>query len=211
MIEMRNIDRLREIKAEMERLKTEKEVLESEIIKGCEEELANTKYKTLTYKTDAGSSATVTLSESLKLIFPTMLKEIFGKAYPDMVEEKITYNLSAAAKRLLTNICTGNYIRETIDEAIGRIPVDDDIRKKLEKKIKGVKFDTDKKNLINIGGLSEEDASEYAYLLNEAAAWQQFEALLRLNDISDEADIREIINRIEAAMIVDETPKVSIA
>ncbi len=210
MVEQKSIDRLKEIKQEMERLSAEKDILESEIIKGCEEALANTKYKTLTFTTKDGSSATVTLAESLKLIYPTVLKSIFGAAYSDMVKEEVKYTLSATAKRLLTNICTGKYIRQTFDEAIRQLPVDDTTRQKLAKRLKGVKFDTDKKNLVNIGGLSEEDASEYAYLLNESATWQQFEALLRLNNISSEDDIKEVITRIEASMIVDETPKVSI-
>lgn len=49
MVKSECIDRLKEIKAEMERLAAEKEALESEIIRSCEEELANTKYKTLSY------------------------------------------------------------------------------------------------------------------------------------------------------------------
>lgn len=84
-------------------------------------------------------------------------------------------------------------------------------RSQLEKKLKGANFDTDKKNLINIGGLNADDASEYAYLLNESATWQQFETLLRLNEIESDDKIEEIITRIKTSMIVDETPKVSIA
>ena len=52
MVDMKSIDRLKEIKQEMERLSAEKDILESEIIKGCEEALVNTKYKTLTYQTE---------------------------------------------------------------------------------------------------------------------------------------------------------------
>lgn len=210
MVEQNSIDRLKEIKEEMEKLSIEKDILESEIIKGCEDALANTKYKTLTYQTEIGNSATVTLAESLKLVYPSMLKEIFGQAYDDMVKEETKYTLTAPAKRLLTNICTGKYIRQSLCEAVAQLPIDTDARKKLEKKLKGVKFDTDKKNLMNIGGLSENDASEYAYLLTEAATWQQFETLLRLNGISDDAGIRSVLSQIETSMIVDETPKVSV-
>ena len=210
MVEQKSIDRLKEIKQEMEKLSAEKDILESEIIKGCEDALANTKYKTLTYQTEIGNSATVTLAESLKLVYPSMLKEIFGQAYDDMVKEETKYTLTAPAKRLLTNICTGKYIRQSLCEAVAQLPIDIGARKKLEKKLKGVKFDTDKKNLMNIGGLSENDASEYAYLLTEAATWQQFETLLRLNGISDDAGIRSVLSQIETSMIVDETPKVSV-
>lgn len=37
-----------------------------------------------------------------KLVYPAMLKEIFGKAYGDVVKEDITYTLSDPAKRLLS-------------------------------------------------------------------------------------------------------------
>lgn len=205
------INRLKDIKLEMEKLSAEKDILESEIIKACEADLANTKNKTLTYRTDEGSTATVTLAESLKLIYPTVLKSIFGRAYPDMVKEEVKYTLTAAAKRLLTNICTGSYIQQTLEEAIQQLPVDDDARKKLAKRLKGVKFDTDKKNLMNIGGMTEQDASEYAYLIAEAATWQQFEMLLRVNRITSETGINAVINRIESSMIVDESPKISIS
>ena len=211
MVKSECIDRLKEIKAEMERLAAEKEALESEIIRSCEEELANTKYKTLSYRTKQGNCATVTLAESLKVIYPTMLKGIFGKAYADMVTEETRYTLSAPAKRLLTNICTGKYIRQGLDRAIRELPVSEEARTKLSKKLKGAKFDTDKKSLMNIGNMNAEDAAEYAYMITEAATWQQFEMLMKLNDITSEKDLSEILSQINSSMIVDESPKVSIA
>lgn len=210
MIEMKSIDRLKEIKQQMEALSAEKDRLESEIIMACQDDLANTKYKTLCYQTKAGNEAVVTLAESLKLIYPVMLRSIFGKAYPDMVKEEIKYSLTAPAKRLMTNLCTGKYIRQSFEEAVEQLPVEEDIRKKLAKKLKGANFDTDKKNLINIGELSEEDAAEYAYLLCEAAAWQSFVTLMKLNGVDTEEELEELLVKINTSMIVDETPKVSI-
>ena len=210
MVDMKSIDRLKEIKDEIDRLKTEKDILESNIIRECEKELANTKYKTLVYKTESGVSATVTLAETLRVDCPHLFKDIFGKAYPDMVEEKMTFTLTPKAKKLLINVLQDGYVRQTLDEAIEQLPVDDEVRKKLSKKLKGTKFDTDKKNLINIGGFSEKDASEYAYLLSEAAAWEQLETLLRLNNIDTEEKLKDLMKDIKAAMYVDETPKVSI-
>lgn len=45
MVEQKSIDRLKEIKQEMEKLSAEKDILESEIIKGCEDALANDNLK----------------------------------------------------------------------------------------------------------------------------------------------------------------------
>ena len=40
-------------------------------------------------------------------------------------------------------------LKRQVEEAIRQLPVDEPTRQKLSKKLKGVKFDTDKKNLIN--------------------------------------------------------------
>lgn len=210
MLDERKIDRLKEIREQQKRLKDEADRLEGEIILETKEELENTKYKTLTHSTGNGSSITVTVAESVKMVYPKMLKNIFGAAYEDMVTEERKYNLTAAAKRLLANMWTGRYIKQTLPEAIKQLPVDDQTRKKLEKKLRGIKFDTDRKNLMNIGGMSEKDASEYAYLIMEASTWQQFENLMKLNSRKTEQDVDEIISLINSSMMVDETPKVSI-
>ena len=210
MLDSVKIDRLSEIKKQMLELKTESDRLEGEIILECREELENTKYKTLTRHTENGSTATVTLAETLKITYPSILKSIFGAAFDDLVKIETKYTISATGKRMLTGIWTGKYIRQSLDEAIKQLPVDEKTRQKLAKKLKGAKFDTDKKSLMNLGGLSEQDASEYAYLIAEAAIWQQFEILLRLNGITNNNEIDKIINLINTAIIVDETPKVSI-
>lgn len=210
MIDNEKIDRLAEIKKQQEKLKAEADRLEGEIILECRDELENTKYKTLSQHTASGATLAVTLAENLKITYPSLLKSIFGEAYNDLVKTETKYTVTAAGKRILTGIWTGKYIRQSLDEAIKQLPVDEKTQQKLAKKLKGVKFDTDKKNLINIGNMSEQDASEYAYLISEAAIWQQFETILKLNNISGKEATDRIINLIDTAVIVDETPKVSV-
>lgn len=210
MDDMQKIDRLKEIKNSIEELKTEQDRLEGELILSSMSKLENTKYKTVTYRTKNGSSATVTLAESLKIVYPSILKSIFGAAYKDIVKSEVKYSLTAAGKRMMTGIWTGKYIRLSLEEAVYQLPVDESTRKKLAKKLKGIKFDTDKKNLMNIGGMSEQDAAEYAYMIMEAATWEQFETLLRLNGITEEQEIKKITDLINTAMTVDETPKISV-
>lgn len=207
----KKIDRLKEIKEELRRLKEEADRIEGEIILETKQALENTKYKTLTQSTENGSSVTVTVSESVKIVYCSMLRHIFGAAYPDMVIEETKYKLTEPAKRLLGNMWTGRYIRSIgLADAINQLPVDEKTRKKLEKRLKGIKFETDKKNLINIGGLSEKDAGEYAYLLQEAATWQQFKNLLNVTERVSDEDIDTMIDLINSSIIVDESPKVSV-
>lgn len=210
MIDNELIDKLTAVKSEIAELTAEKDRLEGEIILASREDLENTKYKTVTYAAESGNRVTATIAETLKVTYPSLLKNIFGAAYNDAVKEEVKYTLTAPAKRMLTKIWTGAYIKQPLNDAIAQLPVDDTTRKKLAKKLKGVNFETDKRNLINIGGLSEQEASEYAYLISEAAAWQAYNALLELNGITNDSDIAEITRLIDTAMVVDESTKVSV-
>lgn len=210
MIDTSLIDQLTTIKSKITELTAEKEKLEAEIILASSKDLENTKYKTVTYASEQGNKVTATIAETLKLTYPTLLKKIFGAAYSDAVKEETKYTLTTSAKRMLTKVWTGSYIKQSLNDAIAQLPVDDITLKKLAKKLKGINFETDKKNLINIGNLSEQEANEYAYLISEAAAWQSYSTLLELNGITSDSDIAEITKLIDTAMIVDESTKISV-
>ena len=207
----RKIDRLKEIKEETDKLKAEKDRLEGELILDCEQELANTKNKTLTYTTDNGNSATFTAADNLTITYPSRLKLIFGNAYEDLVETETKYNVKPKGKQLLIDIFSDRYTQNvTLEQAINQLPADEKTLKKLAKKLKGKKFDTDKKNLMNIGEFSEKDASDYAYLLMEAATWQEFETMLKLNGVTTEQGVKEMIDLIVQSVQVDTQKKISI-
>lgn len=207
MIDKALIDKLASVKSKIAELNAEKDRIEGELILATREDLENTKYKSVSYSSDKGNKVTATLAESLKITYPSLLKQIFGAAYADAVKEETKYTLTTAAKRMLIGIWTGSYIKQSVNDAIAQLPVDDSARKKLAKKLKGVNFETDKKNLINLGGLSEQEASEYAYLISEVAVWQSYSTLLELNNVTD---IDEITRLINTAMIVDESAKISV-
>lgn len=210
MVDDKLIDRLSEVRRQIDTLNAEKDRLEGELILQSRSDLENTKYKTVTYASDSGNRVTATIAETLKVTYPSLLKSIFGAAYGDAVKEETKYTLTAPAKRMLTKIWTGAYIKQSLNDAIAQLPVDDTTRKKLAKKLKGASFETDKKNLINIGCLTEQEASEYAYLISEAAAWQTYSALLELNGVTNDSNIAEITRLIDTAMVVDESTKVSV-
>lgn len=207
----RKIDRLKEISEETDRLKTEKDRLEGELIAECKSELENTKNKTLAYTTENGTSASFTMADKLVIDYPSRLKLIFGNAYEDLVETETKYTVKPKGKQILIDMFSGKYTANvTLEQAISQLPADEKTLKKLEKKLKGKKFDTDKKNLMNIGGFSEDDASDYAYLLMEAATWQEFETMLKLSDITDKQGIDEIIGIINASVHVETQEKLTI-
>lgn len=207
----KQIDELAAIKADMGKLKERKDKLEAEIIKQCSADLENTKYKSIRYEGDVFDLTAVT-AESLKVIYNSFLPTIFGKAYEDAVTEKTDYTLSAPAKRMLIGLYKGNFIRATVKEVVDQMAgVTDDERKQLLKKCKGINYDKDVDNIRKFTELSEEDAKEYAYLIAEAAVWQDFCNLLTLNGIADEAQINDILMKIQSAFVVEDSTKISLS
>lgn len=206
------IDRLAEIKAEQEKLKQEKDIIEAELLKTAEEDLANTKYKSVIYNGTKAVLRAVS-SESVKITYEAFLPFIFGKAYGECCKTKCSIELTAPAKRLIAGMWKGEYIRSTVAEVIQSMELDSATEKLVAKKCKGVNYDKDKQNLIAIARMNEEQASENAYLLMEAAVWQQFTVLLELNGISKntgDTELSELLQKIQSAFVVEETPKISV-
>lgn len=205
------IRRYGEIKAQIERLKAEAEGIEVEFLKAMEDDLKDSKYKSVEYSDGRGNKVTLTEADSLKIVYPSYLEEIFGKAYDDVVSMEIKYKLNAAASRMLTAIYNGEYLSGgSVPELVNTLGLDEKTSKALLKKLKGKSFDTDMKNLIKLGGLNEEEAKENAYLVSEICAWDEFMKLMQLNDKTDEKDIAEMLRRIDGAVTVEQTAKIKI-
>ena len=200
------VKRYAEIKAEISELKSEADGIEADILKASEADLQDTKFKSAVYSDNAGNAITVTNADNVKLVYPTMLKEIFGKAYGDVVKEDVTYTLSESAKRLLSAVYNKEYIKDgSVAKILDGLGLDDKSRKVLEKKLKGAKYETDVKNLMQLGGLDEKAAQENAYLVS---AWQNLKHLLMINNeqLTDEI-VERAVDMIDSAVVVERTPK----
>ena len=205
------IRRYGEIKAKMAELKLEADMIEAEFLKDMEDDLKDSKYKSVEYSDGSGNRVTLTEADSLKIVYPSYLEHIFGTAYDDVVSTEVKYKLNAGANRMLTAIYNGEYLRGgTVGELVGTLGLDDKTEKALLKKLKGKSFDTDVKNLIKLGGLSEEDAKENAYLVSEICAWEEFMKLLKLNGKDTEQDIAEALRWVDGAVTVEQTAKIKI-
>lgn len=211
--DIKKITRLAEIKEEISTLKTEADEIEAYFMNASESDLADTKYKSVSYSDESGNIATITLADNVKLIYPSFLKKIFGKAYGDVVNEEVKHSLSAPAKRLLAALYKKDYITNvTLNELLLSLDVDDNSKKTLSKKIKGVNFDRDVKNFIS-AGLTEKEAKENAYLSAEIVTWENFQKLLKLNYSEDEINetlVKTVLDYIDGAITVEQTPKVAV-
>lgn len=205
------IRRYREIKAQIGELKNEADRIEAEFLKEMEGELADTKYKSVSWSDGVGNKVTATESDSLKIVYPSQLPKIFGAAYGDVVTEVTTYKLSAGASRMLTAMYNGEYLRgASVEELVGSLELDENTSKALLKKLKGKTFDTDVKNLMKLGGLDEEQAKENAYLVSEIAVWNEFMKLMELCGTTSDEEIAEKIKYIDSAVTVEQTAKIRI-
>lgn len=203
------VDRLARIKAEIEKLKLEQDEIEGYFLQLCDADLKNTKLKTVAYSGSDKNRVTATMSESLKQIYPSFFKEIFGEAYADAVTEETKYKLSAPAARMLTNLWQKSYTEMTVEQVIQQLPCDDAVKIVLKKKLKGANFKTDTKNLMAIAGFSQNDAEQYAYFISEAATWESFQQLMKVNKRS-ETEMKDVLDTINSAIVVEETPKIQI-
>lgn len=207
---LQKANRMAEIKQEMAKLKLEYDGLEGYFLQLADVDLRNTKVKTISYSGSDGKKVTATMAESLKIVYPGFLKYIFGDAYADAVTEEITYKLSAPAKRMLTGLYLKNYTEMTVEEVIKQFSDDVNVQNLLKKKLRGTNFESDKKNLMAIAKLSEQQAEEYAYFIFEAAIWESFLRLMTATESNTEEGIQRALNFVDTAVVVEETPKVAV-
>lgn len=206
------IDRMAAIKAEKKALDAELDQLQAWFQSEAEERMTDTKLRSIHHTTPDGNSAAAIVTDTVSVVINELLEPIFGKAYPSMVKEEIKYTLKAPAKKLLAAIWHKEYCEGSVEEIISSLLCDEKAKKALLKKCKGVNWDKDKEHLMNFAGLSEQDASDTAYLISEAAAYESIAAIIKVNndgEINDEI-MKDIITKINAAVNVSRSMKMEI-
>lgn len=170
-------------------------------------DLDATKVKTVSYWGDNGK-VEVGRSETVSAYSFTALRQVFGPAYDEMVKAKESLDMTDKCKRLLAPIALGNYIETPIDDIIAAAaPGNDKAQAALRKKLRG-NFKTDKKALQSIAHLSEKDAEYYAYMADEACAYNRFVNILRA--AGWKGTVQEAKDVVNTAVTVTEGVKVSV-
>jgi hypothetical protein len=206
------IDRMAEISSAKKLLNEEYDRLQAMLLLEAEKELTDTKLKSVSWTSSDNNTASVTISDTVSVVAGELLQSIFGAVYPSMVEQKTTYTLKAPAKRILSAIWHGEYCEGSVAEIISNLSCDDKSKRVLLKKIKGISFDKDKNNLMTLAGLSETEASDMAYLINEAAAWENICTFIKVNNNGQINDniLKDIITKVNAAVNVSRGMKTEI-
>lgn len=206
-----------EIKAKSDRLvklTNQQSVIKAEIdeIKAWFEKLAtddlkDTKKKTIDYWGSSNSKVVVGNSETVKPVSMTMVKKLLGDVFKDFVKEDTTYKMTEPCKRLFSMMFLGNYTEGSLDETIKAITDDEKIQRALKKKLKG-KYEKDTETLMKMVGLSEQEASDWAYITAEIINWEWM--LQVLKSAEWKGTPQEAVEIIRAAIIVDEGIKVTV-
>ena len=200
-------DRLVELTSQQSVIKTEIDEIKAWFEKLATDDLKDTKKKTIDYWGSNNSKVVVGNSETVKAVSMTMVKKLLGDAFEDFVKEDTTYKMTDPCKRLFTMMFMGNYTEGSLDETIKAITSDEKIQRTLKKKLKG-KYEKDTETLMKLVGLSEQEASDWAYLTAEIINWEWMLQILKSAEWK--GTTQETVEIIRAAIIVDEGIKVTV-
>ena len=200
-------DRLVELTGQQSIIKAEIDEIKAWFEKLATDDLKDTKKKTIDYWGNSNSKVVVGNSETVKLVSMTMIKKLLGDVFGDFVKEDITYKMTEPCKRLFAMMFMGNYTEGSLDETIKAITSDEKIQRALKKKLKG-KYEKDTATLIKMAGLSEQEASDWAYLTAEIINWEWMLQILKAAEWKGTP--QEAVEIIRAAVIVDEGMKVTV-
>lgn len=208
MIIIELVDRYAELSAQMEGLKVQLDEMKGFFESQAQNDLKDSKEKTIEYYGTGKAKVVVQNADTVKPIAMSVLKKLFGSAYSDFVKEEVKSDLKPNSKKFLADMVSGNYTEGTLSDAINKITSDPKVQKALSKKLKG-KFAQDKKNLLKyVPELSDNEASDWAYLITEVMNYQ---TILQIMDASEfHGSVEDAVAKAKASVIIDETIKVTL-
>lgn len=208
------IAELVEITDRVSNLNKRKKEIEAELSAAAIDEIKDTKFKSVSHFDLNGNKATYTEAQSLTIVSPEYLKQLFGKAYNDLIKEttETKYEVrSALFKRMLIALYRNDFTRITTDEFWDQLDCDEDHKRVLRRKLKGNDFEKDRDNLMWFGGFSETDASDLAYLFADAVVWSAVITVCGLAGMeATRENIDTVIHGINISVSVDETSKLKL-
>ena len=178
------IDRMAAHKKEQSALDDEYSSLQSKLQILGESALEDTKYKSVSFSGTSGK-ATVTLADKVSNVLPSLFVDIFGKAYNDLVNVTQKIELNAEGKRIAAAVWNKEYCEGSVEEIISS---------------------------LKIGWLSEEEASDNAYLVAEIISWNKIRSIIKLNNsgVFSQPAFEQFILNINAAVCVEQSTKVAV-
>lgn len=201
------VDEFAALTQQADAIKERLETLKAHFEKRAVEDLKDTKMKSVSYWGSSNCRVVVQTSETVKPVSVTMIQRVLGDVAKDFVKEEVTTKLTDPCKRLLGMVFQGNYTEGSLDELISAITSDAKIQATLKKRLKG-RWEKDTAALMKVAGLSEQEASDYAYMAVEVINWEWLAQVLKSAGWA--GSIQEAIEVIRAAVIVDESIQITL-
>lgn len=188
-------------------IKEELDQMKAYFEKQAEADLKNSKEKTVEYWGTEGAKVSVQQADTVKPIAMTVLKDFFGKTATDFIKSELKETLNENCKQFLSAMAKGDYIESSMEDEVRKITADCEEQQLLCKKLKG-KYRSDCKAISKITGMSEEDAGEYAYLIQEVFAYHTIKQIMQASGFT--GSLQDAVTQVKASLIIDETIKVTL-
>lgn len=189
------VDRYAELDAQLAGIKNEMENLKADFEEYAEKDLQDTKLKTVEIYGNNGAKVIVQNAATVKPISWVVIKE----------ETKLS--LTDVAKTMLANMFKGDYIEDTLSNVVTHMTPDQKKQALLMKRLKG-KYKQDQKNILKYTDLSEKEASDNAFLVQDVMAYQN---ILRIIEASGfDGTVEEAVAKIKSSLIVEDSIKVTL-
>lgn len=201
------VDEYAALSLEAERIKGRMDWLKGFFETLATDDLKDTKLLTASYWGSQNSKVTVTNSATVKPISLSMVKKVLGKVSGDFIKSETVDKMTDPCKKLLAMAAQGNFTEGSLESVIRQITDETKIQATLHKKLKG-RYEKDKALLMKVGGLPEQEASDWAYLAAEVINWEWLSQVLRAAEWKGSP--QEAIDIIRAAVIVEDGMKVGI-
>lgn len=201
------VDEYAALALESERIKSRMDWLKGYFETLATAALRDTKLQTASWWGSKNSRVTVTTAATVKSVSLTMVKKLLGGIAGDFIKTETVDTMTAPCKRLLAMAAQGNYTEGSLESLIGQVSADGEIQATLRKKLKG-RYEKDKAMLMQVAGLTEQEASDWAYLAAEVINWEWLVQVLQA--ASWQGSPQEAVDIIRAAVIVEENIKVGV-
>lgn len=201
------VDRYAELDAQLAGIKNEMDNLKADFEEYAEKDLQDTKLKTVEIYGSNGAKVIVQNAATVKPISWVVIKEVLGKTVPDFIKEETKLSLTDVAKTMLANMFKGDYIEDTLSNVVAHMTPDKKKQTFLMKRLKG-KYKQDQKNILKYTDLSEKEASDNAFLVQDVMAYQN---ILRIIEASGfDGTVEEAVAKIKSSLIVEDSIKVTL-
>lgn len=205
------VDKLCSLHKQIEKLKAEAMELEGFFAVKAKSDLVNVKGKTVKYTGSEKNEICATTATSVNISNLGILKKILGKeGFEKFIKKEIKYSIkNAPVGRVFAGITRDEFVTEKPGDVIKEFCRQREIADSLTNKCKGdIHFEKDKQVLMELGGLSEENAEYFAYFFAEAVCGTEFGKIIGTGEYSN--DFNKAVEELKKAVCTSVTEKIKV-